>query len=392
MPIEKPFAVEPLALGAVTTGNERTNRLALHLGEFADPGMVWQTTGNTNLWVRGDFGTAQEVDFVSLIGTNALAGTTARLRLGDTQAEVDGTADYDSAAQVIITPSITRKDGRYVWHWSLPSIFTKRWWRIDIGSHTGDFQAMALVLGKKMTFGNFYNGNGVSFGLEDMGELELGRFGVVSDTDGLKYRILSMDFGWMTDSDRFTKFQPLRDSLGSTGVAFWCFDPEATVQRQDKSYFGWLKTPAFFRPASIRQDRWQAQYEIRSMIMMTQEIPFCPRCGINFKNDEVIEIDGFRIDPRGQAFYNDRMIRGLSPTNVCVLYTIARAGGRLVTSDTLVARCCGESQSESRARVGVHEIRKVLGILEIPDPLLAVSARDSASGGYLWHRSGKGMS
>lgn len=266
MPIQRPFAVIPHPLGTVTTGNEQASRPAIHLGQFKDPGMVWETTGNTNVWVRGNFGVARPVDYVALIGTNALAGTTARLRLGDTQAEVDGTADYDSGTQVIITPSITREDGRYIWHWELPSIQTKQWWRIDIGSHTGNFQTAAVVLGQKQQFADYYNQTGFEFGQEDAGEVNFGRYGVVEEVGGIKWRTLAMDFGWMTDADRHTKFQPLRDKLGKTGVALWSFDGDATVQRQDKTYFGWLKDSPIFKPSTFKQDRWQASFNIISMI------------------------------------------------------------------------------------------------------------------------------
>ena len=265
MPIQKPFAVIPHPLGTVTTGNELANRPAIHLGQFKDPGMVWESSGNTNLWVRGNFGVARPIDYVALVGTNALVGTTARIRLGDTQAEVDGTADYDSGNQVIRTPAIVRDDGKYLWHWELPSLQTKQWWRIDIASHTGNFQAAALVMGQEQQFADFYNPD-FEFGQEDMGSIDWGRYGVVEEVGGIKMRTLDMNFGWMSESDRATKFQPLRDKLGKTGVALWCFDSDNTIERQDKTYFGWLQNPARFRPSTFKQDRWQATFSIMSMI------------------------------------------------------------------------------------------------------------------------------
>lgn len=265
MPIQRPFAVIPHPLGTVTTGNERANRPAIHLNEFKNPGMVWQSNGNTSLLVRGNFGSAKAVDYVSLVSTNALVGTTARIRLGDTDVEVNGVADYDSGNQVIRTPAITREDGKYNWHWELPSTFTKQWFQLDIASHTGDFQAAALVLGQKQQFADFYNPD-FEFGMEDMGKIDWGRYGVVEDVGGIKMRTLDMNFGWMSESDRATKFQPLRDKLGKTGVALWCFDSDPTIERQDKTYFGWLQNPPRFRPSTFKQDRYQASFQIISMI------------------------------------------------------------------------------------------------------------------------------
>lgn len=266
MAIQKPFAVIPHPLGEMVAGNALPARSPAHLGEFENPGLIWQTDGNTNVWVRGDFGEDRVVNFCAMLSANALPGTEIRLRLGDTQAEVDGTAPYDSTALDFISPSITRTDGRYGSHLDTGSDITARWWRIDITGHTGDFQAMALVLGKKATFSNYYNDKGFEFGQVDTGTLELGRFGVATKESGLKYRTLGMDMGWMTDSDRANVFQPLRDQIGVTGMALWCFDPDATVQRQDKTYFGFLRKSVAFRASSNRQDRWQSSWDILSII------------------------------------------------------------------------------------------------------------------------------
>lgn len=267
MAIQKPFVVVPHPLGTVTSANQRTNRPASHLGLFKEPGMIWETNGTSSITVLCDLGSAKEIDFIALIGTNAASGSTARIRLGDTQAEVEGvSADYDSGDQVIRTPALTREDGVYHWHWEIPSLFTKRWAFITIG-HTGsDFKAMALVMGKRVQFADFYNQTGFGFGMEDMAESSMGRYGVMEELDGIKLRTLSMEFGWMSESDRATKFQPLRDKLGSSGYALWCFDPEATDQRQDKTYFGRLLKPVAFKPSTFLQNRWQSQWEIVSII------------------------------------------------------------------------------------------------------------------------------
>lgn len=127
MPIEKPFAVLPLPLGNITTGNARTNRPASHLALPQYPGMVWRSNGNGSLWARGQFagGSVQAINFASLMGTNAQASTVMRLRLGTTQAQVDGTAPYDSGDQ-LVTEAKARNDANRVpysryednWGWS----------------------------------------------------------------------------------------------------------------------------------------------------------------------------------------------------------------------------------------------------------------------------------
>jgi hypothetical protein len=237
MTIQLPFCVEPLALGTVTTGNERANRLAAYLDEEKDAGMVWQSTGNANLWIRGNFGSAKPIDFVSLLSANALPGTTIRIRLGDTQAEVDGTADYDSGVLPFISPSIIRDDGYYNSHHQLPSVQTKQWWRIDIAGHTGDFEAATLVMGKRITPARYYD-RGFEYGVEDMGGMSFGTYGVVSEEDGIVLRTLKFKLSWITEAEWETMFRPLVERIGQRGFLFWCFDPEPTVYRQAKTYMG----------------------------------------------------------------------------------------------------------------------------------------------------------
>lgn len=266
MAIQKPFAVIPHALGTVTTGNERASRPAAHLGEFKHIGMVWQSNGNSNLWVRGNFGSAKPVDFVSLLSTNAQSGTTIRVRLGTSQAAVDGTASYDSGAVTLINPAITREDGLYHSHLELPSLQTRQWWRIDIGSHSGDFAAAKLVLGQKQQPATFYNrDDGFGFGIEDRGDIEVGRYGVTDETPGFIMRRLRMRFSWLSQSDFETKFRPLIEKLGKRGVAYWCFDPEATAWRQAKSYFGWLQDPDF-ATGGVAPGSYAQEFDILSMV------------------------------------------------------------------------------------------------------------------------------
>ncbi len=265
MTIEKPFAVVPHPLGIIATGNERAGNPASHLGEFSDIGMVWRSNGNGNLWARGDFGAALSVDHMAIIATNAQAGTTIRLRLGDTQAEVDGTADYDSGALTLIDNSASDGGSGFTSFLDFPLI-AKRWWRVDIGGHTGDFEASSLCLGFKRPFANYYNNRGFKFGHQDMAEIDWGRYGVIEEAGGIKYRRLTMEFGWLSDTDRIQHFDPLVRQLGSRGVALWRFDPEANAQRQSKTYWGWLTKPPFFTANSFKQDRFEAEFDILSMI------------------------------------------------------------------------------------------------------------------------------
>jgi len=260
-----PFAVVPTPLGTIATGNETTAKPAAHLNEFLDIGMTWQSSGNTNLWVRGDFGSAMPIDYVSMIWANALAGTTIRVRLGDTQAEVDGTADYDSTALAFISPSITRPDGLYSSHLELPSLQTKRWWRIDIGGHTGNFEAAKLVMGQKITPSRYYS-SGYEFGEEDQGDISFGRWGVNDIAAGIMMRSLKFELGWIDEAEFETKFRPLAAKLGKRNVALWCFDPTTNTYRQARTYFGWLKDSPYAIGGKFKPGTFAQEYSILSLI------------------------------------------------------------------------------------------------------------------------------
>lgn len=436
-----PFVVAPTPLGTITTGNETSAKPAVHLNEFIDIGMTWKSSGNTNLWVRGDFGSAKPVDFMSLIAANAQAGTTFRLRLGDSQAQVDGTGSllsnpndfanaswtpgvgaasvtsdtnvapdgtmtadtitdssateaqnrrayanipndtsgyyfsfyilktsggtsktacaqmtfnnggtaitgtayintdtgqlsvtgglaaaiedagtywrvicsyannatgntqllcriypavnnygvmsstnattgsavvwgaemsttpptYDSLFQPFISPSITSDDGLYHSHWSLPSVQTKQWWRIDIGSHTGDFEAADLILGQKVTPARYYSA-GFEMGVQDQGEVDFGRWGVTGQTSGLILRTLKFDLEWLTEAEEMTMFAPLMKKLGTRNPALWCFDPEPTTYRQAKTYFGVVKDNPFSTGGQTKPGTYARSFSILSLI------------------------------------------------------------------------------------------------------------------------------
>lgn len=260
--MKKPFAVLPLSLGVIATGNQRANRPAAHLGEFGAIGMIWQSNGNGNLWARGDLGAVKPIDFASMIWANAQPGTTIRLRLGATQAAVDGVAAYDSGALPFISPAITRDDGLYSSHLELDGVVNARWWRIDIGGHAGDFSAAKLVLGRRILSASYPN-PGWSFGADDLGEHDITRWGVVDEADGVILRTLAFKLGWVTTADFETKWRPLLER-GRRQITLWCFDPEASAYRQARTYLGFTgPNPA---TGGVGVDKYEMDLEVRSLI------------------------------------------------------------------------------------------------------------------------------
>lgn len=265
MAIELPFAVVPLDIGTIATGNQlATTNPATHLGKFRYIGVTWKSSGNSNLWIRGDFGSAKRIDFISMLLANALPGTTIRVRLGDSQAQVDGTAPYDSTALPFISPSISREDGLYHSHLELDSVQTRRWWRIDISGHTGDFEASKLIMGEKITPTRFYD-NDFEFGISDTGGLDISRQGIIHEVPGKVMRTLQFTLAWLTQVEYETKFRPLVEKLGTRGQMYWCFDPQANAYRQSKSYFG-IFSNAPFATGGIKPGNYAKEFQILSVI------------------------------------------------------------------------------------------------------------------------------
>lgn len=237
-----PFAVVPTPLGTITAdGAALASNPASHLGEFDTIGMTWKTISlNPGVVVGdifGDFGAAKTINFFTVLAATAQPGTTVRLRLSS---DNFGTTAFDTGPLTFINPSITRADGLYSCHIPLGSTQTYRYWLLSIANHTGAFEASALVMGQTVTPANFY-APGFKFGVKDLGSVTPTPYGVVDAQPGRKFRTLDFTLGWTSESDFETLFRPLRETIGNTTPAFWCFDATANIYRQNRSYFGWLQ-------------------------------------------------------------------------------------------------------------------------------------------------------
>lgn len=258
---EKPFFVRPLAFAISSTGNEETATPADHLAEFDAPGMTWGTDGASTVYVILDFGSAKPFDFVSMISANAISATDIRVRAGATST---GTGSYDSGTLDFIDPAITREDGLYHSHLEIGSVQTYRYVRIDITSHTGDFQAASVVIGEKIQSDTFYS-PGWEMEPVDLGKIDVTRFGIVEEEEGLIYRRLAFTLAWMTYSEYETVFQPMTEAVGLRELIYCCFDPEDATKRQANSYLGWMKKAPVARGGK-RFGKYEVDFEILSLI------------------------------------------------------------------------------------------------------------------------------
>ena len=256
-----PFAVIPVPFSLYIVNNERTEKPAANLAQFKHVGLTWRTNGATSISIFGDFGAATAVDFMSLLLTNATASTTVTLILSNDSAFATSTTVVN--ASLIRYGQGADRSGFYTSHNEFASQ-TYRYFQLQIASHTGDFEAAKLVIGKKIVPTTFYD-PAFEQGVEDRGSLEIGRYGVVSEDPGVIFRVLKMKFSWLTKSDYEDKFRPLDEKLGKRGVAFWCFDPTADAYRQNNSYFGWLREPPYATGA-VKNTRFEKEYQVLSML------------------------------------------------------------------------------------------------------------------------------
>lgn len=260
MPIaSKPIFVIPLPLAGMTASTALTSNPVASLGQHRAIGTTWRTTGTGNHWARGSFASSQAIDFLAIIGANAQAVTNYRLRLGTSQAQVDGTAPYDSGVLdfYATAPAATPLDGLYHSHLELPSVVNATWWRIDILDQTTVFEASMVVMGKRVQPSRYYNYDTVE-GVEDMAQIKVNNWAVIEDDAGLVLRTLEFSLAWINETEFETNFRPMMQRIGVRQPIYCCFDPTASSYRQARTYYGILRKALAARgrriPYTYQQD------------------------------------------------------------------------------------------------------------------------------------------
>ncbi|MFC4255361.1 hypothetical protein GRI97_07985 [Altererythrobacter xixiisoli] len=257
MAIRKPFFVVPVPLEGLNAGSAALGQPVHNLAREDAVALTWRSEFDGAHWCTGEFGRDQPIDFCAMLAANAQPGTTIRLRLGATSAQVSGAAPFDSGALPFIDPAIVRDDGLYHSHLELPQPIEARWFRIDIAGHVGPFEASTLVLGRRIEPGRFYDRD-FQRGVEDLGAAKFTQWGVLNIEPGVTIRTVDFTLAWQTETEIVEMFEPMARQLGTRGMVYLCFDPEPHPYRQAKTYFGVLKKPPFAKgrpkPATFAQD------------------------------------------------------------------------------------------------------------------------------------------
>jgi hypothetical protein len=242
--IGKPFFVVPIALSGMVTDSADPGHPVHALGEHRDIGTTWKTTTTGDHWVRGQITAPLGVDFCAVVAANASPAAQIRVRLGATQAEVDGVAPYDSGVLDFIatTPADLPEDGLYHSHLEIPAAQTATWFRIDISGQTGIFEAAMLVLGKRITPSHFYDLD-YEQGHQDLGKLDVSRWGIFEEEPGLTWRTLDFVLNWQSEAELESDFRRLQKHLNSRGICYCCFDPTDSSYRHARTYMGVARKP-----------------------------------------------------------------------------------------------------------------------------------------------------
>ena len=112
------------------------------------PTDVWAAAAPGAAWVVQDAGAALDIDTVALLYTNMPVGSTWRVRVADSQANLTAAPLYDSGALAFADfHGSARTPRRHLYH-RMPAVHAARWRRIDVTPANGTFVAGRLVTGR----------------------------------------------------------------------------------------------------------------------------------------------------------------------------------------------------------------------------------------------------
>jgi DNA-binding response OmpR family regulator len=105
----------------------------------------------------------------------------------------------------------------------------------------------------------------------------------------------------------------------------------------------------------------------------------CPHCGYDLERDELIERDGFRLDPRGTTDFNGHPVQ-LTKAQSIFFASVAKEAPRALSYVALIERMGIEGADERNVlAVQFSHIRTRLRAFDIPLPIVSVR-----SVGYQW--------
>lgn len=224
----------------ITGGNSPTET---PVGELLtdQPGDVWQSDDLDDLYLVMDLGSAQDVNTVALLFTNATSSATWRIRAADSEANLTSAPGYDSTAVPLWT-STGIDDNRPHAFIYFPTPKSYRWWRIDIADASnpaGKFQAGRLILSKALAPARNVS-YGWGRGLVHSGGAERTRDGALYARTGAVYPTTRFRLNFLSQAEaEGSLYGQLARAIGSEPVLF-AQDPETADYRMTRLAYGLL--------------------------------------------------------------------------------------------------------------------------------------------------------
>jgi DNA-binding response OmpR family regulator len=110
----------------------------------------------------------------------------------------------------------------------------------------------------------------------------------------------------------------------------------------------------------------------------------CPNCGIDWRLDKIIRIDGFTIDPREGIWFGDKRLK-LSKTHRSIMNSLAKERGRWLSVEQLANRCTDliHADVDNAIKQHISALRARLRLLDVPVPIATEHGC-----GYYWKIAG----
>jgi hypothetical protein len=225
-----------------TIGNEPGSGAVAANLQTMQPTELWESTDLTNLHFELDRGSAEALNVVALLYTNASSGATWRIRAADDQASLtDGSADYDSG-------SITLRAAGADDTWERPhgvlwisAGITRRWLRIDItdGSNPdGVFRAGRLVIGDLWQPARNAQ-YPIAFGpVDDTQHKRTDGGSLIPIHRGDPYQVADLRFKFLNEAESLEHVHDFRRRRGRRYDMLVLLDPEDASYLQHRTLYG----------------------------------------------------------------------------------------------------------------------------------------------------------
>ena len=208
----------------------------------AGPASNMQTMQPTDPWEAGggapycevDLGVISTFNLIALLFTNATGADQLRVRSADTQGNLTAAPDYDSSYQTL---SYVGSEGHvFIW---IAAGQSNRWIRFDLITASNPFLCGRLYISNALQPSINYR-YGTEDGYDDDSLIDATDGGNLIPTFGKNRAVLSFTVLSLTETERHN-IREFNKARGASRDVLIITDPEASLNKQDKIYYGLLQ-------------------------------------------------------------------------------------------------------------------------------------------------------